>query len=203
MRRPGSGTASASLDDRVDRLLPAVAQPDVESGRIQAHVTAHDAGELDVAHLVVDDVGPVDPRLLHGDRLQPEVGRHARDLARVVGLDTSDRHQRVAPAGQRLRYEVLEPRLVAPEGDPRVAVLALGPDLDPATEARAQAGQGVNRRRAEREQVALEVVELIGRPSPYGDSGRPVPIIESRVTSAARSSSDQPSVPSGRMGSTR
>ena len=35
-----------------------------------------------------------------------------------------------------------------------------------------------------------------------GESGRPVPIIESRVTSAASASSPMPSVPSGRAGST-
>src|SRR5262245_58108008 len=37
----------------------------------------------------------------------------------------------------------------------------------------------------------------------FGDFGKPVPIMESRVTSSASFSSLQPSVPSGRMGSTR
>ena len=36
-----------------------------------------------------------------------------------------------------------------------------------------------------------------------GESGSPVPIMESRVTSAASSSSLQPSVPAGRIGTTR
>jgi hypothetical protein len=108
------------------------------------------------------------------------VGRHARDLPRVVGLDTSDRDERVAPLGQRLRYEVLElSRLVAPEGNARVAVLALGPDLHPAAEVRAQAGQGMDRRRAERERVALEVVE----------AHRPTPLPTATAAGRCRSSS--------------
>src|SRR5262249_53698905 len=39
--------------------------------------------------------------------------------------------------------------------------------------------------------------------APSGSSARPVPIIESRVTSPASRSSDQPSVPAGRSGRTR
>ena len=44
---------AAGLDHRVDRLLPRVAETDVEAGRIDPHVAAHDPAELDVADLVV------------------------------------------------------------------------------------------------------------------------------------------------------
>ena len=42
-----------------------------------------------------------------------------------------------------------------------------------------------------------------GRVGAHGWRGRPVPIIESRVTSAASASSPSASVPAGRIGSTR
>ena len=73
--------------------------------------------------------------LLHGDCLQPEVGGDAGDGAGVVRLHTTDRHERVAALGERVGDEVLElAHLVAAEGDARVAVLALRPDLDLAAE---------------------------------------------------------------------
>ena len=55
-----------------ERLLPALLEADPEPGPHEAHVGAHDPAELDVAHAVVDDVGPVDPALLH------EHAAHAR-----------------------------------------------------------------------------------------------------------------------------
>ena len=45
------------------------------SAVVDADVAAHDAGELDVADLVVVHVGPVDPRLLHGHAAEAEVPR--------------------------------------------------------------------------------------------------------------------------------
>ena len=42
--------------------------------------------QQDVAHLVVDRVVPVHPVLLHEPALEPEVRRHGRHLAGVVGL---------------------------------------------------------------------------------------------------------------------
>ena len=63
---------------------------------------------------------------------EAEVARDRRDLSRVVGLDAADRDERVAALRERLGGEVLElAHLVAAVGEARVAVLALGPDLDP------------------------------------------------------------------------
>src|SRR5206468_7320801 len=50
---------------------------------------------------------------------------------------------------------------------------------------------------------ALHAAEVVGAVHRAGALGRPTPIIESRVTSPARSSSLRPSVPAGRSGSTR
>ncbi len=101
---------------------PAVVEPDV---------AAHDAGQLDVADDAVDGVVVVDPVLLHGHGLEPEVVGHAGHLAGVVRLHAADGHERVAALGQGVGREVLElAHLVAAEGDAAVAVLALGPDLD-------------------------------------------------------------------------
>ena len=84
----------------------------------------------------------------------------AGDLAGVVRLDAADRHQRVAALGERVGDEVLElAHLVAAERDARVAVLALGPDLDLAAERGAEPRQGMDRRRAEQQRDTGEVVE--------------------------------------------
>ena len=141
---------AARFDDRVEGALPRVADADVEAGRIDADVAAHDPRELEVADLVVRHVGPIDPVLLHRDDLEAEVARDTGDRARVVGLDAADRDQRVAALGDRLGHEVLElAHLVAAERDAAVAVLALGPDLDAAAERRRQPRQRMDRRGTE------------------------------------------------------
>jgi len=58
------------------------------------------------------------------------VSRNSRHLTSVVRLDTADGNQRVAALGQRFGDQVFELAcFVATEGDARVAVLALGPQL--------------------------------------------------------------------------
>jgi len=98
--------------------------------------------------------------LLDGDCAETEVSRDARDGAGVVRLDPADRDERVAARGQCVRDEVLElANLVAAEGDAGVAVLALGPDLDPSTQGRTQAWQRMHGRQPEQERDARKVVE--------------------------------------------
>ena len=86
---------AAALADVVERLLPALAEPDVEARVGQPHVGAHDAGEEDVADQLVARVVPVDPVLLHEHAGEAEVRCHRRDLPRVVGLDAADRDEGV------------------------------------------------------------------------------------------------------------
>ena len=64
------GRAAGRLDVG-DRLLPALLEADPEARGVEPHVGAHQAAELDVADAVVDDVGPVDPALLHEHAAQP------------------------------------------------------------------------------------------------------------------------------------
>ena len=91
---------------------------------------------------------------------EAEVGCHGRDLPRVVGLDAADRDEGVAPLRERVRGEILElAHLVAAVGEAGVAVLALGPDLDLATEMLGEALELVDRGGAERERDAGEVGE--------------------------------------------
>ena len=113
---------------------------DVEAGVDEADVGAHDPREQDVADLVVDGVGPVDPVLLHEHAAQPELRGDGGDLPRVVRLHAADRDERVAALCERVGGEVLElAHLVAAVGEARVAVLALRPDLDLPAEVRARA----------------------------------------------------------------
>ena len=96
------------------------------------------------------------------------MGRHRRDLARVVGLDAADGHERVAALGERVREEVLElADLVAAEGEAAVAVLALGPDRR-AAEVLRQAVEPLDRRGAEQERDSGEVGEGHGQAPKVG-----------------------------------
>jgi hypothetical protein len=151
---------AAGRIDRVERILPARAQGDVEAGVDDADVGAHDPREEDVPDLVVDDVGPFDPVLLHEHALQPEPRSDRRDLARVVRLHAADRHERVAALCERLRGEVFElAHLVAAVREAGVAILALRPDLDAAAEMLAQPLERMDRRRSEQQVDAREVGE--------------------------------------------
>ena len=96
------GRAAGPLDV-VERPLPAVLELDAEPGRVEPDVGAHDPGQQDVADLVVDRIGPVDPALLHQHGLQAELGRDGGDLPGVVGLHAADRHQGVGALGERVR----------------------------------------------------------------------------------------------------
>src|SRR5262249_53473223 len=103
------------------------------------------------------------PVLLHEHAAEPEVRGDGGDLARVVRLDAADRDERVAAGGERVGDEVLElAHLVAAVREPRVAVVALRPELDLAAEVRAQPLEPVDRRRAEEQRDALEVGEAHG-----------------------------------------
>jgi hypothetical protein len=75
----------------------------------------------------------------------------------MVRLDATDGHERIGIGGEGIGDDVLElANLVAAEREARVAVLALCIDLDRAAEMLRQAAQLLDRRRAERERVALE-----------------------------------------------
>ena len=138
--------------------------PMPKPARIQPDVRAHDPRQQDVADLVVDRVGPVDPALLDQDGLQPELRGDGGHLPGVVGLDAADRDQRVGTLGQRVGDEVLQlAGLVAAVGEAAVAVLALGPDRG-AAEVRAEPLQRMHRARAEQQRVAREVLSGMSRP---------------------------------------
>ena len=153
------GRAAGRLDVG-DRLLPALLEADPEARLHQPHVGAHEAAELDVADAVIDDVGPVDPALLHEHAAHPGARCCRRHLARVVGLDAADRDERVAALGARVGDQVLQlARLVAAVGEPAVAVVALGPHVG-AAELRRQPLEPVHGRRPEGQREALEGVQV-------------------------------------------
>jgi hypothetical protein len=189
--------AAARLDVG-ERLLPARPEPDVEAARVEPHVGAHDPREQDVPDLVVDGVGPLDPVLLHEHAAEPEPRGDGRHLARVVRLHAADRDERVAALNERVGGEVLElPHLVPAEGEARVAVLALRPDLDLPAELLGEARQPVHRRRPEEQGDAVEVGKRHGAslrgsasvtsvPRPYGRRLVMTAICTARASGRAR-----------------
>src|SRR5207247_7053403 len=151
---------ATNLLDRRKCILPALPDPDVEAGWVEPHVRTHDPREEDVADLVVDDVGPVHPVLLHEDAAKAESGRRGRDLTRVVRLHAADRHERVAPLREGICGEVLElPYLVAAVRQARVAVLPLRPDVDRTAQVLAQPLESMDRRRPEEKRDAVEALD--------------------------------------------
>ena len=137
---------AAALLDRRERVLPAPPDPDVETRAVEPHVRTHDAREQQVADLVVDDVRPLHPALLHEDAAKAEPCRHGRNLTGVVRLHAADRDERVASLREGFCGEILElAHLVAAVGEARVAVLPLRPDVDRAAEVLAQTLQPIDR----------------------------------------------------------
>ena len=56
---------SACLLDRVQGLLPTIADTDIEPSGVDPDIAPHDPGQLDIPNFVVDHIGPLDPGLLH------------------------------------------------------------------------------------------------------------------------------------------
>src|SRR5580704_11723492 len=140
-------------------VLPAVLEADAEPCLYQTDVGPHDAGQQDVADLVVDRVRPVHPALLNQDGLQACPGGDRGDLPRVVGLHPADADQGVRALPERVGDQVLQlPGLVAAEGQPAVAVFSFGPDAG-AAEVIAEPVQRMHGAGAEQQGVTLEVVQ--------------------------------------------
>src|SRR5690242_5822399 len=119
---------TAGFFDLPQRLFPALLEADAEFSGYEPHVRPGQPADQDVADLVVDRIWPVHPAFLDEHALEAYPGRDRRDLAGVVGLHAADRNQRVAAFGQGIGDQVLQlARLITAVGDPRVAILALGP----------------------------------------------------------------------------
>src|SRR6185437_10228099 len=147
---------TAGFFDLPQRLFPALLEADAEFSGYEPHVRPGQPADQDVADLVVDRIWPVHPAFLDEHALEAYPGRDRRDLAGVVGLHAADRNQRVAAFGQGIGDQVLQlARLVTAVGDPRVTVLALGPD-GRAAQMRGQPFQRVHRRWAEQQRVPLK-----------------------------------------------
>jgi hypothetical protein len=159
---------TAGSDDLGEGRLPALLEPDAETGLHQPHVGPGQPADQDVADLVVDAVRPVHPALLHEHTLQTRRGGDGRDLPGVVGLDAADRHQRVGTLRERVGDQVFQlAGLVAAVCDAGVAVLPLRPDLGTAQMA-GQPVQPVHRRRAEQQRVTGKAGDAHERPSVSG-----------------------------------
>ena len=163
----------------IQSALPARPDPDVEAFVDQLDLGAQHAAHQDVADAVVDGIREGHPALLHEAALHAELRRDRRDLARMVRLHAADGHERIGIGRERVGNDVLElADLVAAEREARVAVLALGIDLDRAAEMRRQTVELLDRRRAERERVALELLQH--HRSSQSDTGWRIPCRRSR-----------------------
>ena len=128
--------------DVLQRILPALANADIEAFIDQANVRAHDAAELNVADAVINRILVRDPGLLDETALHADLGGDRRDHAGVIRLHAADRDQCVGVRGDRVGDDVFElAQLVAAEREAGVAVFALGVELDVAAEMRGEARQ--------------------------------------------------------------
>ena len=159
---PPASSTEASASSQLGRM------PMSKPGRVEADVGAHDAREQDVADLVVDDVGPLDPALLDEHAAEPEARGDGRHLARVVRLHAADRDERVAALRERVGGEVLqlahlvpavgEPGAARPPASPRSSTSPPRCSLEPL--------EPVHRRGAELERHAVEAREAHVRRGP-------------------------------------
>ena len=175
-RRDGIGLPALRLHV-LDRPLPALPNPDVEALVDQLDLRPHHAAHQDVADPVVDGVLERHPALLHQAALHAELGGDRRDLARVVRLHPSDGDQGIGVRRDGVGHDVLElADLVAAEGEARIAIVALGVELDRAAQMLGEPIQLFDRRRAEGQRIAFELLQHEGlRFSPGPRSLRPMP----------------------------
>src|SRR6185437_7127434 len=164
---------SPTCDHVRDRVLPALADADVKALTDQAHVGAHDAAQQDVADAVVDGILVRYPTFLHQAALHAELGRNGRDHAGVIGLHAADRYQRVGVGSDRVRDDVFElAQLVATEGEPRIAVLALGIDLHSSAEMAGEPLQFLDVGRPKCERIACKFFQHADVPDGCSSAGR-------------------------------
>ena len=106
------------------------------------------------------------PALLHEAAFHTDLRSDGSDLARVIGLHAADGHERIRPRRDRVGHNVFEfADLVAAESEARIAVLALGKDLDRAAEVLAQATELLDRRRLSPQKGRTPIAEKpVARP---------------------------------------
>ncbi len=153
--------------DRVERPLPAVADADVEAGRIDADVAAHDPRQLDVADHLVGQVVPSRPSApgrspprARGGAATPVTGgcgwtgcRRSRRACRSPGSSAS-----------AARYSSLR-TLLPPKAMPLLQSSRLAQISTLPPSAALKRGKRVQGRRAEEQRYAAEVIEAHGRRS--------------------------------------
>ena len=138
-------------------LLPAAPDADIKTFVDHLHIGAHDAAQHDVADAVVDGVLVRHPAFLHQPALHADLGRDGGHHAGVIGLHAADRNQRIGIRSDRVGNDVFElAQLVAAEREPRIAVLALGVELDLAAEMAREPLQFFDMGGPEGERIALE-----------------------------------------------
>ena len=151
---------SATLLDRARAPPPSSAgSPMSKPAAIEPYVGAHDPREQDVADLVVDGVGPVDPVLLHEDAASPSRRRPPRPGA--CGSTARRRSRRACRSPARAR-----PRRGTPACAPccrrrrgRSCSPRAWPRSRPCRRDARSAARAMHRRRPEDKRYPLEIVE--------------------------------------------
>src|SRR5437899_2441700 len=109
--------------------------------------------------MVVALAGRVHPVLQHDKRLEARPRSRAGRLARVVGLDPADRHERVGPKRERIRQEILKLACLVPATSQAGAIVPLDPDRRTA-QIGAQSFQRLKRSRQVGQRKSLKPFEL-------------------------------------------
>ena len=158
--RDGVGLAAlASLTDWIasSQLLR---MPISKPSSTSAAVGAHDAGQQDIADAVIDGVLVRHPAFLHETHFIPILAATAATMR--VWLDCTPPIETSVSAFERdgVGHDIFQlAQLVAAERQAGIAVVALGVDLHLAAERRGHARQVLDRRGAEGQLVALELVQ--------------------------------------------
>ena len=143
-----------------DRLFPTLPDADIEPLVDHLDIGTHDPAQQDVADAIIDSVLVRHPAFLDEPAFHSDFRRDGGNHAGVVRLHAPDRDQRIGIGGDRIGNDVFElAQLVAAKSQSRIAVLALGVELDLAAQMCAEALQLLDMRGSEGERIAFEFLQ--------------------------------------------
>ena len=151
---------ATGVPNRLDRVLPALANPDVETVLDNPAVGPHQSGHQDIADAVIHRIFVWHPAFLNDDAFHSNLGRGCGDETRVVRLHSADGDQRIGTGCNCVRHDVLElSEFVTAHCETGVAVFSLGVDFYLAPEMRRQSFELLNRRGTEGERISWKTIE--------------------------------------------
>ena len=141
--------------------FPTFANTNIETFIDQFNLRPHDAAHQDVANPVINRVVKWHPAFLNQTALHADLRSNRGNLPCVVGLHTTNRHQRIGTRFDRIRHDIFHlTDLVTAKSQTGIAIFALGIQCNIAAKMFGQTRQRFNRRRAKGQRVFFKLVQI-------------------------------------------